>query len=80
MIVTNSDIIEAMKKAGIMIDFDTLAPDSLFRDNGIDSLDMANLLLSIEEKYTIKIPDEDLYELISIDAIENYLIRRLSDN
>jgi acyl carrier protein len=50
---------------------------SLF-DAGIDSLDHAALLLALEEKYAIKIPDSDVDGLSSINQIATYLERRLA--
>jgi len=37
------------------------------------SLDMANVLLQIEEKFNIKIPDEDVEQLDSINSIVAYI-------
>ena len=45
-------------------------------DLGIDSLDAVDLVMSIEEDYGVKIPDEELGNLIKISdvlaAIEKY--------
>ncbi len=50
--------------------------DSSFSENGVDSLDMANILLAIEEKFKVKIPDEDIPRLTSVNAIADYLTER----
>ena len=75
MIVKKSDIIELIKSSGVIGNLETLDPASSLRENGLDSLDMANVALSMEEKYKIKIPDIDLAKLFSINSIVEYLSR-----
>ena len=53
-----------------------LKNDQTFSDAGIDSLDHMNILLFIEEKIDIKIPDEDVEECNSIDNIKAYIKNR----
>ncbi len=43
------------------------------KEIAIDSLDIANILLAAEEKFGIKIPDEDVDRLTTIDAITDYV-------
>ncbi|MCD4727934.1 MAG: acyl carrier protein [Pirellulales bacterium] len=73
MEVSKSDIIQIIKDAGIVGDIDAIENDTLLWDGYLDSLDMANMLLIMEEKYSIKIPDEDVDKLESINAIAEYL-------
>ena len=47
------------------------------RKQGIDSLDMMDFFLEIEEKYDFHIPDEDVEELKSLDNIKAYLEDKL---
>ncbi len=54
-------------------DLNNVSNDTSLTEAGVDSLDMANILLGIEEKYEVKIPDEDMDQLDSIDAIVKYL-------
>lgn len=44
---------------------------------GIDSLDMMNLFLLIEEKYNIKIPDKEISKLNTIRKIVDYINENL---
>ena len=76
MRVSKSEVIEIIKAAGVRGRVDNLAHDALLRENGVDSLDMAYILLSMEEKYGMKIPDEDMPKLETIDAIAEYLNNR----
>ena len=59
----------------VVIGFDVtgLGDDMNFKESGLDSLDQANILLEIEEKHNVKIPDEALSECSSINGIINYL-------
>jgi acyl carrier protein len=49
--------------------------ESLFK-LGIDSLDHASILLAVEEKFGIKIPDEAAKNLITIEAIADFVAAR----
>jgi acyl carrier protein len=68
-----SEILEMVSEVNSTV---TVTPDqsaeSLF-DLGLDSLDHASVLLMIEEKYEIKIPDEAAGELISVDLLTDYV-------
>ena len=73
MTVTVEEIRNILEKADTMADMDTLENDVLLTDQDVDSLDMANILLLLEEAYSIKIPDKDLNQLQSVDGIVSYL-------
>ena len=48
--------------------------DSKFiEDLGADSLDVVELVMALEEKFDIKIPDEDLDKVTTIDDIVSYI-------
>ena len=49
-----------------------MAADAKFEDVGIDSLDHASLLLALQERYSLNIPDEDLEKTSSIADILAY--------
>ncbi|EAK0950615.1 acyl carrier protein [Campylobacter lari] len=67
------DILEILKEVGVLIDVNTLEINKPLKDQGVDSLDMANLFLILQEKYNIEIPMEDVEKLISIENIEQYI-------
>ena len=50
---------------------------SLGNDLGINSLELADLVLLCEEKFDIEIDDEDLRELITVGDVVNYLEGKL---
>jgi acyl carrier protein len=49
-------------------------------DLGIDSLDHAKLLMTIEDELGIEIEDEDINSLDSIDSLVAYCQLRLTEN
>jgi len=74
MKVNSNDIIEIIKsEVDSSIDFNNLKNDLHLTDQGIDSLDINAVLLSVEEKYEIEIPDEDLNNLTTINNIVKYI-------
>lgn len=73
MTVTIEEIRSIVEEADTMAEMDTLKNDIALTEQEVDSLDMANILLLLEEKYDVKIPDEDMSELQSIDGIVTYL-------
>ena len=48
------------------------------RKQGVDSLDMMDFFLEIEEKYDYHIPDEDVENLKSLTDIKVYLEEKVS--
>jgi len=73
MTVTVEEIRSIVDEADTMAEMDTLVNDLPLTEQDVDSLDMANILLLLEEKYEVKIPDEDLSQVQSINSIVNYL-------
>jgi acyl carrier protein len=76
-IVGNEDVISAIWTAKIVADPGKLRTDVKLTDQGIDSLGVFNLLLVLDEKYELQIPDADADALSTIDEIVAYLNTRL---
>lgn len=55
------------------IDATALPLDALFSDSGFDSLDQASILLGIQEHHGIVIPAEAENDMVSMQAILDYL-------
>ena len=56
------------------IDRALIQPTSSFKgDLGIDSLDLFELVMALEEKYEVEIPSEELAELTTVGAVMEYL-------
>lgn len=76
--VNSEAIINLIKEAGIQEKVIDLKDDVLLKEQGVDSLDMMNILLLIEEKYHISISDEDSETLLTIQDIVIYLNKKLN--
>ena len=51
-----------------------ITENSNFKDDlGADSLDLFELVMSLEENYGVEIPSEDLEKLTTVGAVMNYL-------
>lgn len=46
---------------------------NIVQDLGADSLDMVELLMSLEDNFGITVPDEIANELVTVDAIVKYI-------
>lgn len=75
-IATADKIKEIIKAINSRADIDTLKDDALLDDQGIDSLDMLNIFLQVEEVFHIKIPDEDVDRLKTINDMVDYVATR----
>lgn len=59
------------------VDAVELLPDtSLVNDLGLDSLGMFELVIEMEEKYDLRITDEDIDRIRTIDDIVDYIVRQ----
>lgn len=55
-------------------DEDMITEETSFKDDlGADSLDLFELVMSLEEKYEIDIPSEELTELTTVGSVMEYL-------
>ena len=55
-------------------DEDMITEETSFKDDlGADSLDLFELVMSLEEKYEIEIPSEELAELTTVGSVMQYL-------
>lgn len=67
---------EIIKGIGSRADVDTLKADIPLSEQGVDSLDMANIFLNLEESFNVKVPDEDINKLQSIDDMVQYFAKK----
>ncbi|MDL1967355.1 MAG: acyl carrier protein [Deltaproteobacteria bacterium] len=56
----------------LSVDLEEVVPEASFVDDlGADSLDLVELIMSMEEEFDIDIPDEDAEKILTVkDAIE----------
>ena len=50
-----------------------LAESSVKEDLGADSLDLFELVMALEDEYSVEIPSEDLEKLTTVSAVMDYL-------
>lgn len=71
------EAVKALLAKQLRISEDKITPDaSIMKDLGADSLDILQLLMSIEEDYGIVIPDEELAAFGTVGDIVAYLESR----
>lgn len=78
MKATVENVKEVIAEAEVLGDVSEMNNDVPLSEQGIDSLDVVNVYLLLEEKFDVKIPDEDLNQVESIDAIVEYINSKLA--
>lgn len=78
MPVTRENVLSAIQEAKAAQDVAKLRDDVKLSDQGIDSLEIFNVLLVLCERYEIEIPDADVERLTTISGIVGYLNDRLA--
>ena len=76
--------IETLKELAKEIDMlrekiENIDPSKDLASQGVDSLDTLSLLLLIQEKYGVQIPDEDIPKLETLNDIVEYVNRKLQE-
>ena len=66
---------ETLNLDGSMITEDTSLKDDL----GVDSLDLFELVMALEEEYGLEIPTEDLEKLTTVGSLIDYLRKNGAD-
>jgi len=77
MKATVENIKEVIVEADVLGDVDEMKSDVPLSEQGIDSLDVVNVYLLLEEKFEVSIPDEDLEQVRTIDDIVTYINNKL---
>lgn len=77
MKATVENIKEVIVEADVLGDVSEMKSDIALAEQGIDSLDVVNVYLLLEEKFDVKIPDEDLAQVQTINAIVEYINKKL---
>ena len=77
MEATIENVKEVIKEADVLADAGDLKCDIPLSEQGVDSLDVVNIYLLLSETFNIKIPDDDLDQLQTINAIVEYINNKL---
>lgn len=68
------DDVKAVVVEQLRVDGDSVKMESkIIEDLGADSLDVVELIMALEEKFDIEIPDGDAEKLIKIEDVVNYI-------
>ncbi|MEE6538780.1 acyl carrier protein [Campylobacter coli] len=68
------DDVKAVVVEQLSIDADAVKMESkIIEDLGADSLDVVELIMALEEKFKVEIPDSDAEKLIKIEDVVNYI-------
>ena len=66
-----------MTSENLNIDRALIQPTSSFKgDLGIDSLDLFELVMALEEEFGVEIPSEDLESIVTVGDVITYLKNR----
>lgn len=58
----------------LQLDPDEITPESeLANDLGINSIELADLIMLCEDKFGIEIEDDDIHKFVTIDDVVKYL-------
>lgn len=58
----------------LSVDAATITEASSFKDDlGADSLDLFELVMALEDEYSVEIPADDLQKLLTVGDVMNYL-------
>lgn len=73
----NRNMLEKMKEMvaeQLNVDAAEITTETSFKDDlGADSLDLFELVMALEEEYSVEIPSEDLEKLTTVGAVMDYL-------
>lgn len=58
----------------LSVDAETITAESKFKEDlGADSLDLFELVMALEDEYSVEIPAEDLQTMATVGDVMNYL-------
>ena len=69
MALSEQQIRDAIAKSVLNFDAAALSSSMRFQEAGIDSLDHASILLELQERHGLKVPDEAIQQCSSIAGI-----------
>lgn len=82
MAMTREEIFEEVKKLiadSMRVEPQDIKEDSKFVDDlGADSLDIVELVMAMESKFEIEIPDDDAQKIKTVGEAVDYLLNRIN--
>jgi len=71
------DMLERIKEIAaeaLGADVDTMTAETSFKEDlGADSLDLFEMVMTLEEEFNVEIPSEDLEQIQTIGDVESYI-------
>ncbi len=72
------ETIRAVIAEQLNIDVSQVTPEAKFvKDLGVDSLDIVELIMALEEKFGIEIPDEQAEKIVNVGDVMRYIEKQL---
>ncbi|EMH08696.1 acyl carrier protein [Helicobacter pylori GAM246Ai] len=72
------ETIRAVIAEQLGIDVSQVTPEAEFvKDLGVDSLDIVELIMALEEKFNIEIPDEQAEKIVNVGDVMRYIEKQL---
>ena len=65
--------IAALLAEQFSVDADSITMETTFEDLGADSLDLFEMVMALEDEYSVEIPAEDLQNLLTVGDVMKYL-------
>jgi acyl carrier protein len=78
MKATAQEIMEIVNSGELSLETKNLSTSASLRKAGLDSLDASLLFLTIQEKYGLKIADEDVARLDTVDDIVTFVNQQVA--
>lgn len=72
------DKVKAILSSQFDVDEDTITPDTnIVDDLGADSLDVVDMLMSLEDEFDVEIPDEEIERIRTVGEVVAYIEEHL---
>lgn len=66
--------IQELVADGLGVDVEKVVPEASFKDDlGADSLDLFEMVMSLEDEFDVSIPTDDLEKLVTVQDVINYI-------
>ncbi|MBR4270510.1 MAG: acyl carrier protein [Clostridia bacterium] len=74
------DEISSMLAEQLNIEQSSIKPESrIIEDLHTDSLDLVEMLITLEDKYSISVPDEDAKNLTTVGKLVEYVEKKIAE-
>ena len=74
MIMDMLEVIKGILSKQLKVDVDTISEDTnIVEDLGADSLDVVEMLMTIEEEYDVVVPDEVVATFVTVGDVARYV-------